>query len=156
MDAAELTIAMSFRFRFAPLLLAVPLLAACEQDRAAYMIDDNSDHALTLQREVKYPWSDKAELALVVARFPECQRRHEMKPQPAASSKVSLYALGERSFALQQGKNWYLADTQTCTLQAAEAPAEKGGGKLIGAWQKRDGTYSFVPATAEPAGKPAG
>ena len=27
------------------------------------MIDDNSDHALTLQREVKYSWSDKAELA---------------------------------------------------------------------------------------------
>ena len=70
MDAADLIMAMNFRFRFA-LLLAVPLLAGCEQDRAAYMIDDNSDHALTLQREVKYPWSDKAELALVVARFPE-------------------------------------------------------------------------------------
>ena len=120
--------AMNFRFRFA-LLLAVPLLAGCEQDRAAYMIDDNSDHALTLQREVKYPWSDKAELALVVARFPECQRRHEMKPQPAASSKVSLYALGERSFALQQGKNWYL-----CLLYTSPSP--------------RDRTRSRMPSSA--------
>ena len=147
---------MSFRLRLLPLLLALPLLAGCEQERSAYMIDDNSDHALTLQREVKYPWSDKAELALVVARFPDCQRRHEMKPQPAASSKVSLYAMGERSFALQQGKNWYLADTQNCTLQAAEPPKDGATGKLIGTWQKRDGTFSFVPAAAEPAGKPAG
>lgn len=147
---------MSFRLRLAPLLLALPLLAGCEQDRAAYMIDDNSDHALTLQREVKYPWSDKAELALVVARFPDCQRRHDMKPQSAASSKVSLYALGERTFAVQQGKNWYLADTQTCTLQAAEPPEDGAAGKLIGAWQKRNGTFSFVPAAAEPPPKPTG
>ena len=79
-----------------------------------------------------------------------------MKPQPAASSKVSLYALGERTFALQQGKNWYVADTQTCALQAAEPPKDGATGKLIGTWQKRDGKFLFVPAAAEPAGKPAG
>lgn len=149
---------MSFRFRFrlAALLLALPLLAGCEDERAAYMIDDNSDHALTLQREVKYLWSDKADLALVVAWFPDCQRRHEMKPQPVGSSKVSLYALDERSYVLQQGKNWYLADTRTCALQAADAPKEGAGGKLIGTWQNRNGKFSFVPAAGEPDGKSAG
>lgn len=143
---------MIFRLRFLALLLALLLVAGCEQERVAYMIDGNSDHSLTLQREVKYPWSDKADLALVVARFPDCQRRHEMKPQPAASSKVSLYALGERSFALQQGKNWYVADTQNCTLQVVEPPNDGASGKLIGTWQKKDGSFSFVPAATEPAG----
>lgn len=141
----------NIRLRPLWLLFVLPLLVGCEQERAAYMIDDNSDHSLTLQREVKYPWSDQAGLALVVARFPDCQRWHPMKPQSATSSKVSLYALGERRFALQQGKNWYLADTQTCTLQPAEAPQEGAEGSLIGTWQKRDGVFSFVPA-AKPAG----
>lgn len=120
------------------------------------MVDGNSDHSLTLQREVKYPWSDQVQLAVVVARFPDCQRWHDMKPQPVASSKVSLYALGERKFALQQGKNWYVADTQNCALQAAEPPGEGAGGALIGAWQKRNGMFSFVPASAESAATPAG
>lgn len=147
---------MSYRLRALLLLLVLPLFAGCEQERAAYLIEDNSDHSLTLQRELKYPWSEQAELSVVVARFPECQRRHDMKPQPAASSKVSLYALGERSFALQQGKNWYLADTRTCTLQAAEPPKDGAAGRPIGAWQKRDGKFVFVPGVAEDAGKPAG
>lgn len=138
------------------LLLVLPLLAGCEQERAAYLIDGNSDHSLTLQREVKYPWSDQAELSAVVARFPDCQRWHPMKPQPVANSKVSLFALGERSFALQQGKNWYLADTQTCSMQLSEPLGDDGSGKLIGAWQKRNGAFSFVPAAADGAAKPAG
>lgn len=127
------------------LLLTLPLLAACEFDTAAYMIDGNSDHALTLVRDVKYWWSDKAELAVVVAHFPDCQRRYPLKLQPVNSSKVALYALGGSRFVLQQGKNWYLADAQNCTLEAAEAPREGEAGTLIGNWQKKDGTFGFYP-----------
>ncbi|HMV52486.1 MAG TPA: hypothetical protein PLX20_13650 [Rhodocyclaceae bacterium] len=143
------------RIRYVLLLLLAPLLAACEQDSAAYMVEDNSDHALTLVRDVKYWWSDKAELSMVVARFPDCQRRHAMKAQSASSSKVMLYALGERRFAVQQGKNWYFVDMQTCTLQSAEAPKEGESGTLVGNWQKKDGKLVFLPVKAEAGSAPA-
>lgn len=141
--------------RYALLLLLAPLLAACEQDSAAYMIEDNSDHALTLVRDVKFWWSDKAELSMVVAHFPDCQRRHAMKPQSASSSKVMLYALGERRFAVQQGKNWYFVDTRTCALQAADAPKEGESGTFVGNWQKKDGKLAFLPAPSGAGSAPA-
>lgn len=131
--------------------LCVPfVLAACDQERAAYMIDGNSDHALTLIRDVRYPWSDKAELSMVVAWFPDCQRAHPLKPQSVNSSKVELFAVDETNFALHQGKNWYAINVRNCSLAPADPPKDGQAGRLVGTYQKREGKLGFTAVPVEP------
>lgn len=127
-------------------LMAVALagiaLAGCENDAASYQIDGR-DNALTLIREQHYFWSDDTDLGLVVARLPDCQRRHPMKPAPLSQTQVSVYEAGPQMFNIQQGKNWYAAETQGCTFQAMKDAPEPPG-KLLGTFSRKDGRLRFV------------
>jgi hypothetical protein len=96
-----------------------------------------------------------ARISTACRAIPDCQRRHAMKAQSASSSKVMLYALGERRFAVQQGKNWYFVDMQSCALQVAEAPKEGESGTLVGNWQKKDRKLVFLPAQSGAGSTPA-
>lgn len=126
-------------------LLPIVMLAGCENDSAAYRVG-TTDEALTLMRESSLPWSDTVDLSLVVARMPDCQRRHHLKPQPAASSRVDIYEVRPRIYRIRQGKNWYAAETDTCTLEATPAQQPESAGTLIGSFQKRDDKLMFEPA----------
>ncbi|MDD5296668.1 MAG: hypothetical protein PHU46_07125 [Rhodocyclaceae bacterium] len=128
--------------KLAAVLAAGALLSGCENDAASFMLD-GKDHALTLLREQPYFWSDNANLELVVARLPDCQRRLPMKPAPLPQAQVSIYEVVPTQYQVQQGKNWYLAETQGCTLQTLSAPPETPG-KLLGTFDRKDGKLRFL------------
>ena len=65
-------------FRFLRLgALLVPLsLAGCINDGATYQLDQTGKHNLSLVREQTFLWDNKVKFYLVVARMPNCMRRH--------------------------------------------------------------------------------
>jgi len=128
--------------KLAGLVVSAALLSGCENDAASFQID-GKDHALTLIREQPYFWSDNTKLGLVVARMPECQRRHPLKPAPLPQAQVSVYEIVPGQYQVQQGKNWYAVETQGCTLQALpEEPAPPG--KVLGTFDRKDGRLKFL------------
>lgn len=124
-------------------VLAAALLSGCENDVASFIVEDK-DHALTLIREQHYFWSDDTDLALVVARLPDCQRRHPMASAPLPEAQVSIYELSPSRYQVRQGERWYLADTGGCTLQTLPS-APSPIGKLLGTFERKDARLRFIP-----------
>ncbi len=126
-----------------PILLAMPLLAGCEIEPAAYLID-GGNHSLTVERRKPYFWSSGWELDLVVARFPDCQRRYALKK---AGEKVFVYLFRAEPgvFILKQGKRWYVAETRECRFQQYEQEPPLPG-ELLGSFRLKNGAFGFVPA----------
>jgi hypothetical protein len=130
------------------LLFCLPLLAACDIEPAAYLID-GGDHSLTVERRKPYFWSEGWELDLVVARFPECQRRHPLK-KSGEKVRVDLYKTDTGAFIINQNKRWYVAETRECKMQQFEQePAEPGS--FLGSFRVKNGVFGFV--TDEPEEK---
>lgn len=125
------------------LLLAMPLLAGCEIEPAAYLID-GGDHSLTLERRKPYFWSSGWELDLIVARHPDCQRRHALK-KAGEKVIVSLFLVEPGVFILKQGKRWYVTETRECRFQQYEEEPPLPG-ELLGAFRVKGGAFVFVPA----------
>jgi hypothetical protein len=123
-------------------LLAVLLLAGCDIEPAAYLID-GGDHSLTVERRKSYFWSSGWELDLVVARYPDCQRRYALKK---AGEKVFVYLFRVQPgvFILKQGKRWYVAETRECRFQQYEEEPPLPG-ELLGSFRVKGGTFGFVP-----------
>ena len=138
------------------ILAAVPLLAACEYEGAAYLIE-GKDHSISLVREQRWFWSSEVEQAVVVSRMPTCLRRHDIKSGVTGSVKMEVFEAGDYLWALKQGKNWYLAGTEKCEFQRwKDAPAEPPG-KLVGTFTRKNDKLEFVPAEKAPAPiRPAG
>ncbi len=131
-------------------LILLPLvmlfLAGCKKEPAGFLID-GGDHSLTVERNKPYFWSSGWELDLIIARHPECQRRHPLR-KAGERVRVDLYRSADGVFILNQGKRWYVAETQQCRMQEFEAaPAEPG--ELLGAFRERDGAFVFVPGKAD-------
>ena len=126
------------------------LLAGCVNDSASYYIDDR-DHALTLLRAQKYFWSDAATLTLVVARLPDCQRRHELTLAPAAGVNIDVFAGADASWTLRSSKTLWQVDTSTCAISDA-APADALG-ERVGSFKVLDKKLRFE--AAKPGAAPA-
>ncbi|MDD3352275.1 hypothetical protein [Zoogloea sp.] len=133
-------------FRKTVLILAVPLLAACEYEGAAYIVNGNKDENISLIREQRWFWSSEVEQAIVVARLPECQRRHEIRPGTAGSVKMEVFEAGTRLWALKQGRHWYLASTEACQFQRWPDPPEEPPGALVGTFSRKNDLLEFLPA----------
>ncbi len=135
---------------FWALFLLLPLLAGCKSDSAALTLG-NRAHALTLVRTKPYFWSNAWQLELVVARLPDCQRRHDMKTT-SESLRIEVYwSRRPGLFGLRHGKRWYAADTASCDMQVMnEAPEDPG--QFVGAFRVKNGALTFEMADAE---KPA-
>lgn len=132
------------------IILLLPLLAACDIEPAGFLIE-GGDHSLTVERRKPYLWSDGWELDLVVARFPECQRRHPLK-KSGEKVRIDLYNTAPGVFILNQGKHWYIAETKECRMQKyEEEPAEPG--TYVGNFRVKNGTFVFVPQDADKNGK---
>ena len=116
------------------------LLAGCVNDSASYYIDGR-DHALTLLRAQKYFWSDAATLTLVVARLPECQRRHELTLAPAASVDIDVFAGADASWALRSTSTLWRVDTVTCAISAGGTDAL---GERVGSFKVVDQRLRFA------------
>ena len=128
------------------------LLAGCVNDSASYYIDGR-DHALTLLRAQKYFWSDAATLTLVVARLPECQRRHELTLAPAASVDIDLFAGADASWTLRSTSTLWRVDTATCAISAGGAGGADALGERVGSFKVVDQRLRF--AMDRPAALPA-
>lgn len=124
------------------LLLALPLLAGCVIEPAGFLIE-GGDHSLTVERRKPYFWSSGWELDLIVARYPECQRRHMLK-KTGEKFRVDLYNVRPGVFILNQGERWYVAETGECRMQQfeQEPPAP---GNFIGSFRVKNGKFGFVP-----------
>jgi hypothetical protein len=126
------------------LLLALPLLAGCVIEPAGFLIE-GGDHSLTVERRKPYFWSSGWELDLIVARYPECQRRHTLK-KAGEKLRVDLYNATPGVFILNQGERWYVAETGDCRMQQfeQEPPAP---GNFIGSFRVKNDKFRFVPYT---------
>ena len=124
------------------MLLLTLLVAACAKEPAGFEID-GGNHSLTVERNKPYFWSSGWELDLIVTRYPECQRRYALK-KAGEKVRVDLYRTPTGAYILNQGKHWYVAETQTCRMQQFEEPPPEPG-ELIGSFRAKNGTFTFVP-----------
>ena len=135
-------------FRIAP-LACILLLAGCIDDSASFEIGGR-DHALSLIREQRYFWEDEVELSLVVTRLPDCQRRHALESVGTRGTKIELYETEAQTFLLRQDKNWYVADSDSCSVERIETPKQGAQGNLRGTFEQED-EEKFTFVKAEPA-----
>ncbi len=139
------------RWRLAAFLAAL-LLTACINDGATYQIDQSGQHNLSLVREQSYFWDKKVKFYLVVARMPQCMRRHLIGELPPRT-KVEIFRVPSGAYVVRAGKLMYATETETCAGFApiTEEPAD-GIGDLVGIFSEKAGLPVFEPAAAE---KPA-
>ncbi|MCX8145975.1 MAG: hypothetical protein N3C59_06540 [Azovibrio sp.] len=129
--------------RFLPLIL-LPWLAACVNDGAAYMVD-GPQHALSVVREQNLFWEKQVELAIVVSRLPDCQRKHVIQKAPP-SVPIELWQPGPGTYILKVGKNLYVTETRTCQGFAKMAEEPPGGmGQKLGTYAVKKGVFTFTP-----------
>lgn len=144
--------------RIGLILLPILVLAGCgDTQHAAYLVA-GPQHSLTLTRQQAYIGSNW-EADLVVARFPECQRRYPLTGVVGDVIKVDVYRTEPGVFILNSGKRWYVTETRTCRFeQFKEAPPAPGD--LVGRFQVRDGALEYTsqesPAAVPPAPTSAG
>ncbi|MDQ7988789.1 MAG: hypothetical protein REI09_04060 [Candidatus Dactylopiibacterium sp.] len=133
-----------------PVLAALPLLMAltgCENDSAAYAIEGNKDHSITLTREQNVPFGDVSQ-RLVVANIPACQRRFGILASKAGMAEMKIHELPSGDFAANQGQTWYGITLDGCEAWMMPAPeaAEAAKGTLLGAFRQTGGKLAFSPA----------
>lgn len=127
-----------------PVLFAVPLLAACVNDRASWEIDGTREHTLSLIREQPLFWDKKVELALVVSRMPACTRRHSLGTG-SENTRVEIYQVPSGAFIVKAGRRLYATESQTCVAWARlDAEPEDGLGQLKGVFRVKGGKLVFV------------
>lgn len=119
------------------LILFFPLLlAACgDTQHAAYLIA-GPQHSLTLTRQQAFIGSDW-DTELVVARFPECQRRYPLDGVVGDKLKMDVYRTEPGVFILNTAKRWYVTETKTCRMEQFKQPPPEPG-DLIGSFLVRD------------------
>lgn len=133
-------------------LLAL-LLAGCVKEPAAFLID-GGNHSLTVERNKPYFWSSGWELDLIVARYPECQRRYALKKASDKKFRVDLYRSAQGGFILNQGNRWYVTETSECRMQQFEEEPQNPG-ELLGSFREKGGIFGFVPVEQGKNGKAA-
>lgn len=147
--------------RIGLVLLSILALAGCgDTQHAAYLVA-GPQHSLTLTRQQAFIGSDW-DAELVVARFPECQRRYPLTGLVGDVIKLDVYRTEPGVFILNSGKRWYVTETRTCRFeQFKDIPPAPGD--LVGRFQVKEGAIEYksleAPAAAVPpaptaAGKP--
>lgn len=138
--------------KLVPLLLSVLALAGCgDSQHAAYLIA-GGQHSLTLTRQQAFVGSDW-ETELVVARFPDCQRRYPLTGVVSDKLKLDLYRPEPGVFILNSGKRWYVTETQTCRFEQFKA-VPPAPGDLIGSFQVKNGKLDYKNLEDKPAAVP--
>jgi hypothetical protein len=121
--------------------MALLMLAGCSRDSASYYVDGR-EHALTVTRVQEYFWSDHMTVSLIVARLPDCQRRHMLAP--VSDSGIDVFASAAEVWTLRSGAALWRIDGSTCELiNAASAGAL---GARVGSFTVRDKKLRFEAA----------
>lgn len=106
----------------------------------------SGDRSISIIREQAYlsgPW----ETALIVAGFPQCQRRYPLKGMAADRIKVVVYRPEPGVFILNSGKRWYVTELQGCAFQMYQEPPPEPG-VMVGTFQVKDDVLLYL---AKPA-----
>ncbi len=140
--------------RLLPLLLFPFLLTGCINDGAAYIIE-SPQHALSVVRERNLFWEKDVELAVVVSRLPDCQRKHVIqKALPNVS--VELWQPGPGTYIFKVGRNMYVAETRTCQGFAKMTEDPPGGfGEQLGVFSVKNNVFTFTPSPKPEAAAPS-
>ena len=135
-------------------LLIVPLLAACSDQRASFEIK-GSANSLSLIRVTGMPWENTAQYSIVAARLPDCMRRHAMGKAPL-NAKVEVYSPGNDAWILKQGNKMYVTETRSCEgFAKLDKVPDDGLGPLMGTFEMRSDTLVFTAAPKTVAPPPA-
>lgn len=138
--------------QFILLAAAVFSVGGCINDAASLPID-GKEHSLTVIREQSLPWEKRVDLFVVVARMPDCQRRHRLKSAGISASAVDVYSPEIGTYYLQQGARTYSVETATCeNFRELTEPPSNGLGQKLGSFRAVGGEYRFVAAPAAAAG----
>lgn len=129
-------------------LLLSLLLSGCENNATAYEIEGRN-HAISLFREQPYPYSKEVKQAIVVSRFPSCQRRYKILPGTQKGPRMELWQLQDQLFVASQGRNWYVIGTEKCLVQRMEPTGDTPPGRLLGRFELKEGVLAFVPERAK-------
>ena len=122
-------------------LISLLLLGACgDTQHAAYLIS-GGQHSITLTRGQDFIGSDWT-TELVVARFPDCQRRYTLTGFSGDKIKMDVYRTEPGVFILNSGKRWFVTETKTCRFEQVKEPPPAPG-DLIGSFQIKDGTLEY-------------
>lgn len=137
--------------KFLP-LLALPLLTACVDDRVAFEIPGGNE-IITLIREQPLFWEKKVDVSLVVARMPDCMRRHSVIKGDLAT-KIELWQYEPTTYIIKSGQRMWVTETRTCEgFAVLDAMPPNGMGTQLGTWRAKEG--EVLEFTALPAAKPA-
>lgn len=130
-------------------LLAMALGGCGSSDTTSLMLD-GPDTALTLERIKAYAWTGEWNVQLIVRRFPECQRRHNLAAMGDGAFKLEVFSPAPGAFIIRQGKRWYVTDLKNCALQEFKSPPPEPG-TPVGSFVEKDGDLRFDKAPASPA-----
>ena len=129
--------------RHLPLLL-FPLFAGCIDHRTAHEVEGNQ--VFTLIREQSVFWNDEVNLFAVVARMPNCMRRHKLG-KGTAQTRVELWQYRPDTFILAFDKKMFATETRTCEgLEKLDQDPPGGKGTLIGTYEPAGDKVVFNPA----------
>jgi hypothetical protein len=132
------------------LLLSLLVLTACGGSQHASYLIANAQHSLTLTRDQGFIGGEW-DAVLIVARYPDCQRRYPLTGVVGDKIKLDVYRTEPGVFILNSGKRWYVTETQTCRFEQYKvAPPEPGD--LVGSFQVKDGNLEYKGLEAK---KPA-
>ncbi|MDR3352882.1 MAG: hypothetical protein LBO00_07790 [Zoogloeaceae bacterium] len=133
-----------------PLVALAFFLSGCTNDSAAYHID-GARHALSVERRQDYFWEKQMQLSVIVARLPECQRKHILQ-KTGARTAIELWQPGPGTYIFKIGQRAYVTETRTCQGFARLEEDPPGGyGDLLGTFRVVQGVFSFVPEKAREA-----
>ena len=124
------------------ILLAALLLTACGDTQHASYLIAGAQHSLTLTRQQAFIGSEW-DTELIVARFPDCQRRFLLTGMAGDKLKMDVYRTEPYVFILNSGKRWYVTETKTCRFEQYKEPPPAPG-DLIGSFQVKDGLFGYT------------
>lgn len=132
-------------------LIAAALLSAlsgCMSDSAAYLVDGDKNHTITLLRNQDWFWKDTANINISPTRLPDCQESILVKDVPRKAELALYWApedFAEPIYILDIEGDFYALSTQNCKTQRfEEKPANPG--TLVGYFTETDGKFGFTAA----------
>lgn len=125
-------------FRLLPLLAV--LLAACSDERASFMANDQQSLTAIVRQE--WFWS-APELFVVVRGEPNCQKEYFVQQLSEQKPPLEVYAYEGSSHALLAAGQKYVFDLSNCEMTRYRDIPDLRRQDLLGTFAWQDGAFDF-------------